>query len=116
MSTIEARALRAPVHPLSALALALADWSATGLNIVTYMDAYWPVAVGCALLGALVIASIERKLGGATRRVALIVGACASALIILPFPFAGSIVALGLMAWCLVVWLRQRRRVAAQDV
>jgi hypothetical protein len=110
MTTANASAHNAPVHPLSAASLALADWLATGLNIVTYMDAYWPVAVGSALLGALAIMLVERKLSDASWRVALIKGGCALPLIALPFPFAGSLVALAFLAWWMVAFLVHRRR------
>lgn len=102
MITAQARATKARVHPLSALALALADWLVTGLNIATSMDAYWPVALGSGLFGALAIVWIERTLDEASSRAAAIKGACALALIALPFPLAGSVVALALLAWWLV--------------
>jgi hypothetical protein len=52
---------------------------------------------------------VEQKLGQASARVALIKAGCAPPLIVLPFPFAGTIVALALLAWVLIGRLVPRR-------
>jgi len=103
------RGVRSPVHPVSAAVLALADWLTTGLNIATYMDAYWLVAFGCALAGALGVFFAEQKLGEASLRAALIKAALAAALVVLPFPLAGTIVALVFLLWALADRLFARR-------
>lgn len=103
---------RFPVHPLSALALVLGDWLALALNVLTLMDAYWPLSIAAALLASLAIFLCERRLGHASQRFALILAASAVPLIVLPFPFAGSVVGASLLAWTAVSWLVQRKRVA----
>lgn len=97
-------------HPLSALALALADWLATGLNIATAMEAYWAVAVGCSAVAAAGIYVCESRLTGVSARAACLRAVCMAALVLLPFPFAGSFAAVGLLAWTLASWLNARSR------
>jgi putative effector of murein hydrolase LrgA (UPF0299 family) len=79
-----------------------------GLNILTAMDAYWPVSIGTALLASLAIFFIEHRLAQASQRSALIKAAAAVPLIALPFPLAGSVVGLLLLAWALVSWFARR--------
>jgi hypothetical protein len=100
----------APIHPLSALSLVVADWLATGLNIATGMEAYWAVASGCALLAGLATFSVERMIMHVGLRAALLRAACTAPWVLLPFPFAGSAAALVLLAWALYGWLAQRPR------
>lgn len=107
-TTIQRGTVQPPVHALSALALAFGDWLAMGFNIVTAMDAYWPVSVGSALLAALAIFFIERQRAQGSQRAALIKAACAVPLIVLPFPLAGSVVGLAFLVWALVSWLMHR--------
>lgn len=108
MTTLQRIITHPPVHPFSALALILGDWLATGLNIVTFMDAYWPVALASAICAAIAIFFVERLLAGTEQRVALLKAAVAVPLIILPFPFAGSVVGVALLIWALVSWLVPR--------
>ena len=108
MATLQRGMAHAPVHMLSALTLALGDWLAMGLNILSSKDAYWPVSIGSALLASLTIFFIERRLAQASARAALLKAAAAVPLIVLPFPLAGSVVALALLAWSLVSWFVRR--------
>jgi hypothetical protein len=70
------------------------------------------VAVGSALLTALAITAVEATVGHERPRVALIRGALLSALIVLPFPLAGSIAALGLLIWWCVSYFHRRKHEA----
>jgi hypothetical protein len=88
-----------PLHPSSALVLAAADWVGLLLNIITTMHAYWPVVLSCALSSALSIALIEAKFEHEPLRTGMLKGALLSALIVLPFPLAGSLAAFGLLIW-----------------
>jgi hypothetical protein len=88
-----------PLHPASALVLALADWLGLVLNVVTAMDAYWPVVLGCALASTFGIALIEGTLEREPKRSALLKASALSILIVLPLPLAGS-----LAAFCLLIW------------
>jgi hypothetical protein len=112
MSTMQSGTTRFPVHPLSALALVLGDWLALCLNILSAMEAYWPISIAAASLASLAIYFSERQLGQASQRAGLVKAACAVPLVVLPFPIAGSVVGLALLAWDLVSWLVQRRHVA----
>ena len=107
MRTLATRAHPAP-HPLSALALLFADWLATGINIATSMDAYWAVAVGCSAAAAAAIFACESRLVGVSRRAVWLRTVCMAPLVLLPFPFAGSFAAAGLLAWALANWLNAR--------
>ncbi len=99
MITIDRSTSLRPLHPASALVLALADWLGLLLNIVTAMDAYWPVVIGCALASTLGIALIEGNLERQPTRTALLKASVLSILIVLPFPLAGSLAAFGLLIW-----------------
>jgi hypothetical protein len=114
MTTMQSGTTQLPVHPLSALSLVLADWLALGLNIVTAMDAYWPISIAAAVLASLAIYCSERMLGQVSQRLALIIAASAGPLIVLPFPLAGSVVGVTLLAWAAIGWLVHRKRLAAQ--
>lgn len=109
MNALAEQERRAPVHPLSALSLVVADWLATGLNIATSMDAYWPVTGGCALLAAGAVLSVEQLLMRVPPRKALLRSALTAPLVLLPFPFAGSAAGLALLAWALYAWLQRPR-------
>lgn len=98
----------APVHPLSALVLALADWCATGLNIATSLHAYWAVVAGCALTAGAATFLLEWRRAKATVLNACIKAACVAALVSIPFPFAGTLVASVLLTWSLYDRLKRR--------
>jgi hypothetical protein len=108
MTTIQRGLIKPPVHALSALTVVLFDWLVLALNVVTAMDAYWPVSIGTALLAALVIFFIEHKFAHENTRHALLAAACAPPLIVLPFPLAGSVVGLALLLWALFSWFSRR--------
>ncbi len=109
MNTLAEQGARAPVHPLSALSLVLADWLATGLNIASAMEAYWAVTSACTVLAAGAVFSIEHLLMHVPPRKALLRSAATTPLILLPFPFAGSAVGVALLAWAFYFWLQRPR-------
>ena len=111
--TIQRRVANPPVHPLGALALVLADWLATGLNLLTAMDAYLPVSLGAGLAAATAVFFVERNRSHAGHRNAAFKATCAMALVVVPLPLLGSAVGLALLVWALASWLMQRRAHAA---
>jgi hypothetical protein len=96
-----ASAAHPPLHLLSMLVLLLGDWLAFGINVLTFMRAYWPVAGACALAVAASIASIERLRNHATRGRAALTGCVAGALILVVLPVTGTFAALALFSWWL---------------
>lgn len=99
MTRIQRAIPRAPLHPLSALLLLLADWAILGLNLLTAMHAYWAVDVGSALGAGALVTLIERRLSWVSVRAALLRGGLCGLLIALPFPIAGTVVAFTILAW-----------------
>jgi hypothetical protein len=88
-----------PLHPLSAVVLATADWLGLGLNIITTMQAYWLVVAACTVSSTLGMGLIERRLEREPPRIALLKGGLLSALIAVPLPLAGGLAAFGLLIW-----------------
>lgn len=113
MTTNSHRFINAPVHPYSALALVAADWLAMGLNILTLMDAYWPISLGAAMAAAISTFFVERRLDHASPRLAAIKAACVLPVILAPLPLLGTVVGAVMLAWALVVRLVPRNRSAA---
>jgi hypothetical protein len=105
MNTLQRGIANPPVHPFSALALVLADWAATGLNILTGMDAYWPVSIGAALAAALATFFVERRFSNASQRAMMFKAGAAIPLIVFPLPLLGTTVGAAMLLWALVSWL-----------
>jgi hypothetical protein len=101
-----ANAAPAPLHLLSMLVLLLGDWLAFGINMLTFMRAYWLVAGTCALAAAAGIASIERLRNHATPGRAALKGCVAGALILVVLPVTGTFAALALFSWWLACRLQ----------
>jgi hypothetical protein len=89
----------APLHAVSALALAVTDWVAFGLNIATAMHAYWPVTLGTALVGGALTTLVQQRYAKDGLRRALIKGAVVVALVAVPLPVTGTALALAALTW-----------------
>jgi hypothetical protein len=102
MNTLQRSMAKPPVHAFSALALVLADWAATGLNILTGMYAYWPVSIGAAIAAALATFFAERRFSNASQRAIMLKAGAAIPLIVVPLPLLGTTVGVAMLVWALV--------------
>lgn len=99
MFTLEKTVREAPLHAVSALVLALADWLAFGLNIATTMHAYWPVTVATALAGGGLVLLGQVYRSKDSWLPALVKGLFCAAFIAIPLPVVGTAVALVALTW-----------------
>lgn len=99
MISLDKALLLRPLHPMSAILLAAADWVGFGLNVLTAMQAYWLVVTACTVSSILGMSWIESRLEREPVHTALVKGGLLSALILVPLPLAGAMAAFGLLIW-----------------
>jgi hypothetical protein len=99
MFTLDKAAREAPLHAVSALVIAFVDWLVFGLNIATFMRSYWLIDLSTALAagGLVTLAQMMRSGDGVWR--ALLKGAAAAVVVLVPLPIAGTALALVMLTW-----------------
>ena len=92
-----------PLHPWSVVLAVVADWSLFAANLVTHLRVLpWLVLLSACVVG-IVTAVIERRLGGASWRMAAIKAVALAVLVAAPLPLLGTFLGGLALLWAIVL-------------
>ena len=93
---------KCPIHYATAIALICADWFVYALNTATYIQEFWLVDAGGAVLAWILAAISETYLRNASLQTALTKGLVVGLLVFVPLPLLGTAVGAVALLWHLI--------------
>lgn len=98
-----------PLSIASALVMLAVDWLVYAINVATWGFEFWAVNLGGAALACVLAATAEGSFDHSSVRGAWGRGLAVGALVAIPLPVVGSVAAVLVLGWQLVI-ARARRR------